>query len=82
MKSVQKARTPWFIPLYTTWIWKPLSWQGWVVLLMYYALLLLALWVTLEQPHTTKKLLVNTLGAWVSATAVLYGIVFATSRDS
>lgn len=82
MKSSRSASTRWFEPQLSTWLWKPVSWQGWLVLVGYYALLLLTLWVTLEQPHTTKKLLINTIGAGASATFVLYGIIFRTSWDS
>lgn len=78
---VSSNKKTWFSPLSSTWFWKPVTWKGWITLLFYYSLLLGILWLTLDQPHTTKKLILNTAGGWLAATAVLYGVIFKTSTQ-
>ncbi|MFW5703876.1 MAG: hypothetical protein ACOCXQ_03490 [Patescibacteria group bacterium] len=69
----------WFNNVWRGVIWKPVSVEGWIVYITYYLILLIILWVTLSQPHTTKKLLLNTIIPAIFLTLIFWSICFRRS---
>ncbi len=71
--------TPWFRPVLNGFLWMPVRWQGTAVAIVYAAVLLVILAVTLDQPYTTRKLVTNLSVNMIFTTFVFYAICWKTS---
>ncbi len=72
----------WFTEKWNGWCWVPSSWEGWVILVLYYATITGILIVTLSLPHTTKKFLFNVVPAVLTLTLILIAICFRTGKST
>lgn len=76
-----KRKKCWFRAKNYGWGWYPVSWEGWVVMMGYLAVVLLFYFSIEKNPESSEQILLIFIPAVACATAILIGICYFTGES-
>ncbi len=70
----------WFKAKRYGWGWRPVTWQGWIIMLVYVAALILTVYATGLNKHSTSDSLFTAAAVFVALTLLLLAICYQTGE--